>query len=155
MSIAIIRYAHSASRDLSAVAGEADDDIPCQVIEQLMAHAAMAGKSLVLCNCVSEIELMKCLDHIDERSCEFVLLDPGGRTSNDDRLRDVVQSLQIPFIEVHDDFRDALEPTLAPDCSPRLHLVQGYGAQSYNLALSIALEHLGCAECENDIHVGT
>ncbi|MGO4779986.1 3-dehydroquinate dehydratase, partial [Lysobacter sp. 2RAB21] len=28
-------------------------------------------------------------------------------------------------------------------------------AQSYTLALAIALEHLGCAESGNDVHVGT
>jgi hypothetical protein len=55
---------------------------------------------------------------------------------------------------VHDDACDAPEPRLPP--SPAcLAVAQGYRAQSYTLALEMALEHLGCAECESERHVGT
>ena len=38
---------------------------------------------------------------------------------------------------------------------PRVAVVNGYQAQSYTLAMSMALEKLGCADCENDFNVGT
>ena len=66
-----------------------------------------------------------------------------------------MKQLQVPYIEVHDDRAGALEGSLPANCGCRLGVVHGYGSQSYTLALSIALEHLGCAESENDVHVGT
>jgi 3-dehydroquinate dehydratase len=85
----------------------------------------------------------------------LLLLDPGACVPASEALRGALARLPMPYIEVHDDDMNALEPSIAPRCGPRLRLVHGYAAQSYTLALAIALEHLGCAESGHDVHVGT
>lgn len=160
MSIAIIRGPQSipsddAGREVTSVRAAANEGIiPRKVISQLVEYASKAGKTVALRNCHSEAELLGCLHGAGEARYEFVIFDPGICACNDDRLRTALSQMKVPYIEVHDDHCGALEPALAPECGPRLHLIQGYGAQSYTQALSLALEYLGCAECENDIHVG-
>lgn len=101
--------------------------------------------------CETELELVSCLRHAND--AEFLLLDPGNCSC--DTIREELERLTVPYIEVHDDDFGALESPLAPACGRPLKLIQGRGSQSYAVALSIALDHLGCAECENNYHVGT
>lgn len=150
MSIVIVRgpeATHSLNHPPSAV--------PNAVRALLVEHAAMAGKVIALRNCLSEAELIDSLQHARELNAEFILLDPGACARSYEELSLALKELDVPYIEVHDDHVGALESSLSPACGPRLNLIQGYGSQSYTLALSIALEHLGCAECECDVHVGT
>jgi len=105
--------------------------------------------------CDTESEVVDCLRRAKEARCEFVMLDPGECSDSNEQLGTALRQLTVPYIEVRDDHFSALEKPLAPDCGPRLSLIQGYGAQSYTVALSIALEHLGCSDWENNIHVGT
>lgn len=126
-----------------------------EVRATLVERAAGAGKALTLRSCRSESELVECLRGMRAANAELLLLDPGACLPASAELRGALQQLPVPYIEVHDDHMNALEPSLTPDCGRRLRLVHGYSAQSYTLALSIALEHLGCAESGNDIHVGT
>jgi len=121
----------------------------------LVERAAIAGKALALRSCRSEDELVECLQAMRAANTELLLLDPGACVPASEALRGALARLPMPYIEVHDDDMNALEPSIAPRCGPRLRLVHGYAAQSYTLALSIALEHLGCAESGNDVHVGT
>lgn len=149
MSIAIIRGPEPAQPE------SADSNaIPKEVISLLVNRASMAGKTIALRICRSDADLLHCLSRANAAGFEFVMIDPGACASNSEQLQERLTGLGMPYIEVHDDHVGALEPTLAVDCGPRLSLIQGYGSQSYMLALSIALEHLGCAECENDVHVG-
>ncbi len=147
MSIAIIRSPDTVQPRSSAISTE--------VVSLLVERASVAGKALALRNCDSDAELFDCLGRIDDSSVEFVLFDPGQCACVSERLRAKLNELKVPYIEVHDDHFGALENPLSLDSGPRLRLIQGYGSQSYTLALSIALEHLGCAECGNDVHVGT
>lgn len=121
----------------------------------LVERAADAGKAIALRSCRSESELVECLRGLRAANTELLLLDPGACLSASEDLRGALAGLPVPYIEVHDDDMGALEPSLAPHCGPRLRLIHGYAAHSYTLALSIALEHLGCADSGNDVHVGT
>ncbi len=106
-----------------------------------------------LCN--SEPELIASLQRADSANAEFVLMDPGSCNGASADLSSALREMITPYIEVHDDDFGTLESALEPGYGPRFKLIQGYGAHSYSLALSIALEHLGCGECESDVHVGT
>ncbi|MGH8086315.1 MAG: hypothetical protein ACREPV_13745 [Lysobacter sp.] len=98
-------------------------------------------------------ELVESLGHANRARCEFVMLDPGECACSEP-LGAALKQLAMPYIEVHDDFGE-LEPTLAAaDGGRPLKVIQGYGSQSYTVALSIALEQLGCAGCENKYSVG-
>jgi hypothetical protein len=61
----------------------------------------------------------------------------------------------VPYIEVHDDSHGRAGPALTDGAGPRVAVVSGYAAQNYTLAMSVALEALGCADCENEFNVGT
>lgn len=127
--------------------------LPPSLLRGLAARAATAGKILAVRVCASEAECLHALDGAWRARIELLLLDPGSAAASV-RLRDAVDRTGIPYVEVHDDGFDAPEPRLAPlrGC---LGVAQGHRAQSYTLALEMALEYLGCAECESERHVGT
>lgn len=127
--------------------------IPREVIAQLAGRAASAGKVIAIRNCHGSADVLQCLERAERDNAEFILIDPGTPERIDANLLHALDNLPIPYIEVHADCVCASRDS--PDIGHPLHVVQGYRAQSYVLALSIALEHLGHAECENNVHVGT
>lgn len=150
MSILILRGPHSDVR-VDAVVPALAGAVRAALVER----AAGAGKALALRDCRSEGELVACIRGLCAANTELLLLDPGACLPASAALRAALSASPVPYIEVHDDHTDALEPSLAPGCGRRVRAVHGYAAHSYTLALSIALEHLGCAESDNDVHVGT
>ena len=151
MSIAILRGQEPGP---STFSDHSPDEIPRAVVSLLTQRAATAGKSVELRTFSSESDLIDCLRRANEAGFEFVLFDPGSCPAESEQLRSIMNKMTVPYIEVHDDRCGELELALAADFGPRLALIQGYGAQSYTLALSIALDRLGCPESENDVHVG-
>lgn len=83
----------------------------------------------------------------DHSRGEVTLLDPGA-CANSLRLQRLLPYLHNAYVEVHDDGAVA-EPCLPAGVGQRLGIAAGYGAQSYVLALDIALDHLGLAEQAN------
>ncbi|MBO9882827.1 MULTISPECIES: type II 3-dehydroquinate dehydratase [Xanthomonas] len=128
--------------------------IAAPVMRQLLAHAGRAGKTLAVRGCASERELLQALAQADQAGVEMLLLDPGA-CSDSAVTADAVAHLRRPYVEVHDDASDRREACLCAASGQRLGQVGGYCAQGYALALSIALEHLGCNGYEGDVHVGT
>ena len=116
---------------------------------QLGARARAAGQELVHLRCDSGQQLVERLARIDG-GADIILLDPGTCAAGDPALQGLLERLPVPYIEVHADRGRALADTDA-----RLALVDGYAAQGYTLAMSLALETLGCADCENEFNVGT
>jgi 3-dehydroquinate dehydratase-1 len=147
MSILVISGARSLDHSMHC--------IPKGVVSQLVEHAALAGKTIAVRGCASEADVVRCLHCARDDGAELVLVDPGPYERSDGCIARALEDLPVPYIEVHDDHFDALEARIPAEVGHPLHVVQGYGAQSYVLALAIALEHLGCAECENNVHVGT
>ena len=121
---------------------------------ELDERAQSAGHELLHVRCDSERQLVDRLARIDRGCVDIILLDPGRCTGVGGELSSTLEHLQVPYIEVHGDSHDRLESVL-PAAGPRLAVVNGYAAQGYTLAMSMALEQLGCAESENDVHVGT
>lgn len=121
--------------------------------EALGVRAHAAGQALVNVRCDSAQQLVDRLARIDREGADIILLDPG-RCTRDAALHATLEHLPVPYIEVHSDRHDRPEPQL-PGAGPRVAVVNGYEAQSYTLAMSLALETLGCADCENEFNVGT
>ena len=126
--------------------------LPREVVSQLVERASLAGRTVAVCSCRNASDILDRLRRIDGRSTEFLLLDPGPDAHASAELDAALNRVGVPYIEVHADGTGSVRPRCI---GTPLNVIDGYGAQGYVLALSIALERLGCTECENDIHVGT
>ena len=87
------------------------------------------------------------VDRIQEASgkADFIIMNPAAYTHSSVALRDALQAVQIPFIEVHlsniygrEEFRQ--NSLIAPVA---LGQICGLGPLGYKLALRAALEYLG------------
>lgn len=125
--------------------------LPPSVLGALVQRAGCAGQTLAVRSCGSTTEVLTALRLANEWGVRATLLDPGALTDHP-LLQRAVQGLAHPCVEVHDTLDEGALPAAT---GRRLAVVDGYGARSYALALEIALEQLGCAECECDVHVGT
>lgn len=128
--------------------------LPREVLRQLVERAADAGKTLALRACGSEQELIDALRLAQQARVELVVIDPGACVQST-RLHRVLSLLACPYVEAHADRADRLRGTMPDGLGHRVAAVHGYCAQSYTLALSIALEHLGCDAVGEAYHVGT
>jgi 3-dehydroquinate dehydratase len=126
--------------------------LPREVVSQLVERASLAGRTVAICNCSTPAHLAACLRRADGEGTEFVLLDPGMDAHAGPAFQDALARIGVPYIQVH---AGASRPAGAVRCESCVSVIDGYGAQGYVLALAIALEHLGCVECENPVHVGT
>lgn len=129
------------------------ESLPSPVMHGLAELACCAGKTIALRSCASERELLQTLSLCQRSQVELVLLDPGACGASP-RLHDLLARQPLPYIEVHDDPPGQPEACLPDSGGRRIARAQGYGAHSYTLALSLALEHLGCSEVGH-VHVGT
>jgi 3-dehydroquinate dehydratase-1 len=116
-------------------------------------RAREAGQELRRYRCASDAQLLDRLSSIDRGEADIILFD-AGRAAPAAPLRQALDGLAVPYIEVNDAGVDTPDAAL-PARGPRIALVQGYAAQGYTLALSLALERLGCADRGNDFNVGT
>ena len=113
-----------------------------EIDEQLMKTAAESGHQLTTFQSNHEGEL---IDKLQEATSGFdgVLLNPGGLTHTSVALRDAVQALPVPVVEVHLSNIYAREPfrqqsMISGACAG---VVSGFGVASYLLGLA-ALVHL-------------
>lgn len=119
----------------------------------LSRRARSAGQHLIHVKCDTQAQLAERLARIDRGQADIILLD-AGRAARDATLDARLAHLTVPYIEVHSEQTGHSAPA-ARSVGPRLAVIDGYQAQGYTLAMSLALETLGCAESENDVHVGT
>jgi 3-dehydroquinate dehydratase-2 len=76
--------------------------------------------------------------------CDGVLINPGGLTHTSVALRDAVRGAALPTVEVHVSNPHAREPFrhLSLVSGAVLAVVQGFGTDSYRLALRGLVAHL-------------
>ena len=129
----------------------ADTGLPREVLSQLVERAALAGKTVALRHCRTPADAARTLRECSRCGTEFLLLDPRHCSGSD--LGNQLDRAGVPYIVVHPGAGQAAHHDEAP--GHPLSVIDGYGAQGYVLALSIALEHLGCNDWEDDVHVGT
>jgi 3-dehydroquinate dehydratase-2 len=79
-----------------------------------------------------------------ERGFQGALLNPGGLTHTSVALRDAVRAAGLPVIEVHVSNPQAREPFRQRSfvSGVALGVVQGFGPNSYRLALRALADHL-------------
>ncbi|WP_293706513.1 3-dehydroquinate dehydratase [Stenotrophomonas sp. UBA7606] len=127
--------------------------LPAAVMAALVRRALDSGTSIAVRNCRCEQELIEALCAADHGTGEVTLLAPGACVRST-RLHRLLPHLHNAYVEVHDD-DGRMQPPGLPHHGRRLAVARGFRAQSYVLALEIALEHLGCNEAGNRVHVGT
>lgn len=132
-----------------------ESSAPTEAVHAALGERARhAGQVLLHYRCGSEQQLVDRLARIDRGQADIILLDPGEGAGSA-RLCDTLGHLEVPYIEVHGDSHDRPSAVIPEGAGTRVALVNGYAAQSYTLAMSLALESLGCADSENDFNVGT
>ncbi len=116
------------------------DDINQQLTERCIA----AGHHLLALQSNAEYELIDRIHDARHEGVEFILINPAAFTHTSVALRDALLAVSIPFVEVHlsnvhsrEQFRSH---SYFSDIA--IGVICGFGAQSYDLALSAALTHL-------------
>jgi len=116
------------------------DDINRQLTERCIA----AGHHLLALQSNAEYELINRIHDARHEGVEFILINPAAFTHTSVALRDALLAVAIPFVEVHlsnvhsrEQFRSH---SYFSDIA--VGVICGFGAQSYDLALSAALTHL-------------
>lgn len=125
-----------------------------EVVTALVDRAVCAGKALAIHACASEQELLHVLADLQRDPPEILLVDAGSGIDTP-QVSQALRNVRVPFIEIHDDSSARLEAELRDPPPSRVGVVHGYMAQGYTIAMSMALEHIGCAESESLVHVGT
>ena len=105
-----------------------------EIDDMLRAQAAQGGHEVVSFQSNTEGEL---IDKLQEDGYDGVLINPGGLTHYSIALRDAVQAVAAPVVEVHlsnifarEEFRR--HSVISGACKG---IVSGFGAQSYLLGL--------------------
>jgi 3-dehydroquinate dehydratase-2 len=113
--------------------------------QKLGAQAAMAGSKLTCFQSNSEAQLVDRIQQAALASVDFILINPAAYTHTSVAIRDALAAVAIPFIEIHLTHIHAREPFRHRSYFSDLALgvVSGLGPQSYELALSYALDHAG------------
>mgnify|MGYP000903421480 FL=1 len=146
MSIFIIRGPQASGTRVRTA-----DPLPGAVLRSLVHRAIDAGRTVAIRSCSCEDELLTVLRVADHTRGEITLLDPGC-CAGSPRVQQRLRAMRNAWIEVHGETGATVFPA---DCGRRIGLADGYLAQTWVLALDMALEHLGDAEACNPLRVGT
>lgn len=122
-------------------------DAPAIAVARRLAGAS--GARVVPVACADAAQIVARLQQGAHDETELVLLDSGELPAADladhgAQLREALDALGHPYIEVHDASAQALEPLLHPRHAPLLTVIaNGALADSYAIALGVAARHLG------------
>ena len=115
-----------------------------EIEARLQQQATAAGHELAALQTDSEAELIRRIHAARDEGVAIILFNPAAFTHTSVALRDALLTVQIPFIELHlsnvaarESFR---QRSYFADIA--LGTVAGFGATSYELALTAALRHL-------------
>lgn len=114
-----------------------------EIDAQLTQRAAQAGHRLRSLQSNAEHVLIDAI-HAARGEVALILINPGAFTHTSIALRDALVGVAIPFIELHLSNVYAREPfrqhSYLSDVA--IGVITGFGAQSYELALSVAIHRL-------------
>ena len=116
------------------------DDINRELTERCIAE----GHHLLALQSNAEYELIDRIHDARHEGVEFILINPAAFTHTSVALRDALLAVEIPFVEVHLSNVHSREQFRAHSyfSDIAIGVICGFGAQSYDLALSAALTHL-------------
>lgn len=124
-----------------------------ELLSSLQQLGREAGRIVEVCTCTGLRDFIASLRRARSRTPEFVLLDPGNiaqeaQAHPEAGLRDALDELSAPYIEVHDDSATALDAGPYGRGAPLATIViNGDLSTSYRIALGIALRQLGTLHC--------
>jgi 3-dehydroquinate dehydratase-2 len=111
---------------------------------ELAELAQAAGHELAWCQANAEHQLIERVHQARDEQVAFILINPAGYTHTSIALRDALLAVAIPFIEVHLSNVHAREAfrhhSYFSDVA--VGVICGFGADSYHLALSAAINRL-------------
>lgn len=110
--------------------------------------ARAAGQALDFRASASASAFAASLRHAADARRSFVLVDPGDIDATIDpaELRDALQALRVPYVEVHDRSDRVLDLSLRPDAMPLATIVINNDlASGYRIALGVALRRIALA----------
>jgi 3-dehydroquinate dehydratase-2 len=112
---------------------------------ELTATAKSAGHQLSHLQSNAESVLIDRVHGARDDGTAFILINPGAFTHTSVALRDALAAVAIPFIELHLSNVHAREPFRRHSYLADLAVgvIAGFGASSYRLALTAAMERLG------------
>lgn len=127
--------------NLNLLGERAPEQYGVQTLDEINAHLSAAaetmGISLVFAQSNHEGEIIDCL-HAARLNCAGVILNAGAYSHTSYAIRDAIEAIRIPVVEVHlsniyarEEFRRV--SVLAPVCVGQ---ITGFGADSYDLALT-------------------
>jgi 3-dehydroquinate dehydratase-2 len=110
----------------------------------LRAQAASAGHELTAFQSDSEAELIERVHSSKDEGIAVILFNPAAFTHTSIALRDALLTAQVPFIELHLSNVAAREAFRHQSYFADIALgtIAGFGATSYELALTAAIRHL-------------
>ena len=110
----------------------------------LTARAAAAGHTVECFQSNAEHALIERVQHARDDGTAFILINPGAFTHTSIALRDALAAVAIAFIEMHLSNVHAREAFRRQSYFSDLAVgvIAGFGANSYRLALSAAIDHL-------------
>jgi 3-dehydroquinate dehydratase-2 len=149
MSILILRGPHAATPFRPTPFPDLD--------RPLRQRARAAGQALHCRAFASVIDLLAGLRHARRNRADMLLLDIGDLALHDGAhtkaLRDALDGLPSPYIEVHDDAARALEPRVQPQHAPLVTVIlRDDLPRAYAMALDIALRRLDRAPAADSFH---
>ena len=114
------------------------------IVQELTQRTATAGHALDHFQSNAEHELVERVQRACHDGVDFILVNPAAFTHTSVALRDALAAVAIPFIEIHLSNPHAREPFRHQSFFSDLAvgIVAGFGADSYRLALTAALNRL-------------
>jgi 3-dehydroquinate dehydratase-2 len=111
---------------------------------ELAQIAQASGHELASFQSNAEHALIDRVQHARDDGTAFILINPGAFTHTSIALRDALAAVAVPFIELHLSNVHAREPFRRHSYLSDLAVgvICGFGAASYRLALSAAIERL-------------
>lgn len=119
-------------------------DLESSILEYFQAHDFQ-------CDCFQSNHEGKIIDYLHEnRSADFIIINPGGLTHTSVSLRDALASIEIPFIEVHisniharESFRHFSYLSAISSGS-----IVGCGVYGYQMAADLIIHQLSSAQVQ-------
>ncbi|MEZ5543239.1 MAG: type II 3-dehydroquinate dehydratase [Pseudomonadota bacterium] len=115
-----------------------------EIVADLQAQAAEAGFELVHFQSNAEHELINRVQAARAQDIVFIIINPAALTHTSIGLRDALQAVGIPFIEVHLSNVHAREPFRKQSyfSDIAVGVIAGLGPTGYRLALEAAVDYL-------------